>query len=123
MTLHHLSNTSAALCAAMLVVCIIDYTTGVIRAIYQQELTSQAMKKGLLHKLIYLCIVVVAACFDALGVSEDIGLPLDITAICTSAIILIELSSIMENACEVDPGLRDSPIGAMFNKTQPKHKG
>ena len=123
MSWHPLSSTSVALCVAMLVVCIVDYVTGVIRAIHQQEVTSQTMKKGLLNKLVYLCIVVVASCFDALGVSETIGLPLDVTALCTSAIIFIELSSIMENACEVDPDLADSPIGSIFNKTQPKHKG
>lgn len=123
MSWHPLSNTSVALCVSMLVVCIIDYVTGIIRAIHQQEVTSHAMKKGLLHKFVYLCIVVVAACFDALGVSETIGLPLDTTALSTSAIILIELSSIMENACEVNPKLADSPIGSIFNNTQPKHKG
>ena len=123
MNWHPLSSTSAALCVTTLVVCIVDYITGIIRAVHQQELTSQTMKKGLLHKLVYLCIVVVCACFDALGVSESIGLPLDTISICTSAIILIELSSIMENACAVNPQLADSPIGVIFNKTQPKHKG
>ena len=123
MTWHPLSDTSVALCVATLVVCTIDYATGVIRAVHQQEVTSRAMKKGLLSKLAYLCIVVTCACFDALGVSEAIGLPLDTTMICTSAIIFIELSSIMENTCEVNPRLADSPIGAIFNRTQPKHKG
>lgn len=122
MSWHPLSSTSVALCVATLIICIMDYATGVIRAVYQQEINSQAMKKGLLYKLVYLCIVVVAACFDALGVSETIGLPLDTTALCTSAIILIELSSIMENACEVNPELADSPIGSIFSKTQHKHK-
>ena len=123
MSWHPLSSTSVALCVTTLTVCIVDYATGVIRAVYQQELNSQIMKKGLLHKLVYLCIMVVATCFDSLGVSETIGLPLDTTALCTSAIILIELSSIIENACAVNPELADSPIGAIFSKTQPKHKG
>lgn len=123
MTWHPLSSTSVALCIATLVVCIVDYITGIIRAVHQHEVTSHTMKKGLLHKFVYLCIVVVAACFDALGVSKAIGLPLDTTAICTSAIILIELSSIMENACAVNPELENSPVGAIFSNTQPKHKG
>lgn len=123
MNWHSLSETSVALCIATLVVCIIDYITGIIKAVYKQDVSSRTMKKGLLHKLVYLCIIVVAACFDALGVSEEIGLPLDTTAICTSAIILIELSSIMENACAVDTELADSPIGDLFNKAHPKHKG
>ena len=120
---HPLSHTSVALCIATLVVCIVDYITGIIRAVHHQEITSKLMKKGLLGKFVYLCIIVVCTCFDALGVSEAIGLPLDTTAICTSAIILVELSSIMENACEVNPQLANSPIGSIFNNTQPKHKG
>ena len=123
MSWHPLSGTSVALCVTTLVACIVDYATGIIRAVYRQEISSQTMKKGLLHKLVYLCIILISACFDALGVSEIIGLPLDTTALCTSAIILIELSSIMENACEVNPKLADSPIGSILNKTQPKHKG
>lgn len=122
MILHPLSQTSVALCIATVLVCIIDYITGIIKAIHQHNVTSHTMKNGLLHKLVYLCIMVIAACFDALGVTDVIGLPLDTTALCTSAIILIECSSIMENACEVNPELKDSPIGAIFNNTQPKHK-
>jgi toxin secretion/phage lysis holin len=100
---------------------VVDWLTGIIAAIHTKTVASHMMKKGLLHKSVYMLILVLAAVADMLGISGSIGLPFDLSIICATAIIAIECSSILENACAVEPKLADSPIGAIFSKVEPKH--
>lgn len=120
--MHILSHTATGFVGFAFACMVVDYLTGIIAAIHAQKVTSHTMKKGLLHKAIYLLILVLAAVADMLGISGDIGIPLDFSVICATAIIAIECSSILENACAVEPRLADSPIGAVFAKVEPKHE-
>lgn len=119
--MHMLSHTAMGFVGFSFTCMIVDWLTGVITAIHTQTVTSHIMKKGLLHKSVYLLILVLAAVADMLGISGSIGLPFDLSIICATAIIAIECSSILENACIVEPKLADSPIGAIFSKVEPKH--
>ena len=119
--MHTLSHTAIGFVGFSFTCMVVDWLTGIIAAIHTQTVTSHMMKKGLLHKSVYLLILVLAAVADILGISGSIGLPLDLSIICATAIIAIECSSILENACAVEPRLADSPIGAIFSKVEPKH--
>ena len=119
--MHTLSHTAMGFIGFSFTCMVVDWLTGIIAAIHTQTVTSHMMKKGLLHKSVYLLILVLAAVADMLGISGSIGLPLDLSIICATAIIAIECSSILENACAVEPRLADSPIGAIFSKVEPKH--
>lgn len=119
--MHILSHTAMGFIGFSFTCMAVDWLTGIIAAITTKTVASNMMKKGLLHKSMYLLILVLAAVADMLGVSGDIGLPLDLSVICATAIIAIECSSILENACAVEPKLADSPIGAIFSKVEPKH--
>lgn len=119
--MHTLSHTAMGFIGFSFTCMVVDWLTGIIAAIHTQTVTSHMMKKGLLHKSVYMLILVLAAVADMLGISGSIGLPLDLSIICATAIIAIECSSILENACAVEPRLADSPIGAIFSKVEPKH--
>lgn len=119
--MHTLSHTTMGFIGFSFTCMVVDWLTGIIAAIHTQTVTSHMMKKGLLHKSVYLLILVLAAVADTLGISGSIGLPLDLSIVCATAIIAIECSSILENACAVEPKLADSPIGAIFSKVEPKH--
>jgi toxin secretion/phage lysis holin len=119
--MHTLSHTAMGFIGFSFTCMVVDYLTGIIAAIATQTVTSRTMKGGLLHKAVYLLILVLAAVADMLDISGNIGLPLDLSVICATAIIAIECSSILENACAVEPRLADSPIGAIFSKVEPKH--
>lgn len=119
--MHTLSHTAMGFIGFSFTCMVVDYLTGIIAAITTQTVTSRTMKGGLLHKATYLLILVLAAVADMLDISGNIGLPLDLSIICATAIIAIECSSILENACAVEPRLADSPIGAIFSKVEPKH--
>ena len=119
--MHTLSHTAMGFIWFSFTCMVVDYLTGIIAAITTQTVTSRTMKGGLLHKAVYLLILVLAAVADMLDISGSIGLPFDLSIICATAIIAIECSSILENACAVEPRLADSPIGAIFSKVEPKH--
>ena len=119
--MHTLSHTAMGFIGFSFTCMVVDWLTGIIAAIHTQTVTSHMMKKGLLHKSVYMLILVLAAVADMLGISGSIGLPPDLSIICATAIIAIECSSILENACTVEPRLADSPIGAIFSKVEPKH--
>lgn len=119
--MHTLSHTAIGFIGFSFTCMVVDWLTGIIAAIHTKTVTSHMMKKGLLHKSVYLLILVLAAVADMLGISGSIGLPLDLSITCATAIIAIECSSILENACAVEPKLADSPIGAIFSKVEPKH--
>lgn len=119
--MHTLSHTAMGFIGFSFTCMVVDWLTGIIAAIHTQTVTSHVMKKGLLHKSVYMLILVLAAVADILGISGSIGLPFDLSVICATAIIAIECSSILENACAVEPRLADSPIGAIFSKVEPKH--
>ena len=119
--MHTLSHTAMGFIGFSFTCMVVDYLTGIIAAIITQTVTSRTMKGGLLHKAVYLLILVLAAVADMLDISGNIGLPFDLSIICATAIIAIECSSILENACAVEPRLADSPIGAIFSKVEPKH--
>ena len=119
--MHILSHTAMGFIGFSFTCMVVDYLTGIIAAITTQTVTSRTMKGGLLHKAVYLLVLVLAAVADMLDISGSIGLPFDLSIICSTAIIAIECSSILENACAVEPRLADSPIGAIFSKVEPKH--
>ncbi len=119
--MHTLSHTAMGFIGFSFTCMVVDWLTGIIAAIHTKTVTSHMMKKGLLHKSVYLLILVLAAAADMLGISGSIGLPFDLSIVCATAIIAIECSSILENACAVEPKLADSPIGAIFSKVEPKH--
>lgn len=119
--MHTLSHAAMGFIGFSFTCMVVDYLTGIIAAITTQTVTSRTMKGGLLHKAVYLLILVLAAVADMLDISGSIGLPFDLSIICATAIIAIECSSILENACAVEPRLADSPIGAIFSKVEPKH--
>lgn len=119
--MHTLSHAAMGFIGFSFTCMVVDYLTGIIAAITTQTVNSRTMKSGLLHKAVYLLILVLAAVADILGISGSIGLPFDLSIICATAIIAIECSSILENACAVEPRLADSPIGAIFSKVEPKH--
>lgn len=119
--MHTLSHAAMGFIGFSFTCMVVDYLTGIIAAITTQTVTSRTMKGGLLHKAVYLLILVLAAVADMLDISGSIGLPFDLSVICATAVIAIECSSILENACAVEPRLADSPIGDIFSKVEPKH--
>ena len=109
---------------AILVFTIMDYITGIINAAMHKNLSSTKMRKGLGHKFAYLCVFFIAWFIDFEMGHIDIGFHTTLTPIVTVGIVLIELSSIIENINNINPKLKNVPFMTIFseNTNQPKHK-
>ena len=82
-----------SLLIALLVLMIIDYISGLIKAYSTKKLSSQVGMKGILKKFLIVCVVVVSALCETV-----IGIPA-IREIVLMFFVVNECLSIIENAC------------------------
>lgn len=109
---------------AILVFSTTDYVTGIIGAIMHKNLSSTKMREGLGRKFTYLCVFFIAWFIDFEMGHIDIGFHSALTPIVTIGIVLIELSSIIENIGKINPELTQAEFMKVFNQTHndPNHK-
>lgn len=99
---------------AVLVFIIMDYITGIIGAVMHGNLSSTKMREGLGHKFAYLCVFFIAWFIDFEMKHIDIGFYSALTPIVTIGIVLIELSSIIENIGKINPELAQAEFMKIF---------
>nr|UWG16306.1 MAG: holin family protein [Bacteriophage sp.] len=109
---------------AILVFVTTDYITGTVGAIMHKNLSSTKMREGLARKFAYLCVFFIAWFIDFEMRHIDIGFHSTLTPIVTVGIVLIELSSIIENLGKINPEIKDAPFMSVFSQTtnNPNHK-
>lgn len=109
---------------AILVFAIMDYITGIVGAVMHRNLSSTKMRKGLGHKFAYLCVFFIAWFIDFEMEHIDIGFHSALTPIVTMGIVLIELSSIIENIGKINPELTQAEFMKIFtDHNEEKHNG
>lgn len=102
---------------------VVDYVTGIAKAILNNTLSSQKMRQGLWHKFAYLMLPLVAYFVDMINLHVDLGLPVSVFVCTVGGISLIELTSILENITAINPELADAPFMSVFAQNNtPKHK-
>ena len=88
-----------------------DLASGfVIKGVIPHNVRSDIMREGLVHKSWEVAIILSAALVDvSINAGLDLGLQLVSTATC-AFILLMEISSVCENALEGNPELASAPI-------------
>lgn len=104
------------LSVAVLIFIIIDYITGLINAALKNNISSQKMREGLGHKATYIILLSVCYTIDTIQLNTELNLPTKIFPIVSCGILLIELTSIIENICEINPELRQAGFMHIFEK-------
>lgn len=104
------------ICVLGFVIC--DYTLGVIRAIMQKNLSSSKMREGLAHKFAYLATLFVAWFIDFMKPHIDLGFSISLFVPVVVGISLIELTSIIENICDINPELKENKILSIFDRKE-----
>lgn len=99
---------------AVLVFTSLDYITGVVNAVMHGKLSSTKMREGLGHKFAYLCVFFVAWFIDFEMGHIDLGFHTALTPLVTVGIVLIELSSIIENIGKINPELAQAKFMKIF---------
>ena len=102
--------------ALMTALILVDYITGLAKAVKNRSVSSSVMREGLLRKFVYYLVAITAMIIDFESKRIDLGFSLPLFIPTIIAISLIEVSSIMENAGEIDPELKTSGIFNLFNK-------
>lgn len=105
---------------AVLVFSITDYITGIIGAVMHGNLSSTKMREGLGHKFAYLCVFFIAWFIDFEMKHIDIGFHNALTPMVTIGIVLIELSSIIENIGKINPELAQAEFMKIFDNDNRK---
>ena len=93
-----------------------DYITGVVNAAMHSRLNSSKMREGLGHKFAYCALIFIAYIIDTIQLNSSLNLPFELFPIVSLGIIAIELTSIIENVCEINPELRDAKFMDVFEK-------
>lgn len=99
---------------AVFVFIIVDYITGVVNAAMHGKLSSTKMREGLGHKFAYLCVFFIAWFIDFEMGHINIGFHTALTPLVTVGIVLIELSSIIENIGKINPKLAQAKFMKIF---------
>lgn len=90
-------NTSKPFILAMLVFILIDYVTGLIKAMYLRDIDSKAATKGLIKKGLF-----ILTAFTGWAIDIFFNIPFSVGTIITTWIIITEIISIFENLIECD---------------------
>ena len=110
------------LSVAVLIFVIIDYITGVINAALKNSISSRKMREGLGHKATYIILLSVCYIIDAIQLNTELNLPTKLFPIVSCGILLIELTSIIENICEINPELKQANFMYIFEKNNTETK-
>lgn len=92
----------------IVVLCFIagDIISGVLKGVYNGELNSTALRKGLFHKLSELLAVGVCYLLEYGAGYLNFGFEIPLLRSVVTYICLMELISIIENICVMNPQLR-----------------
>lgn len=101
---------------AVVAFIVTDYITGVVNAAMHSRLNSSKMREGLGHKFAYCVLIFIAYIIDTIQLNSSLNLPFELFPIVSLGIIAIELTSIIENVCEINPELKDAKFMDVFEK-------
>ena len=84
---------------------VFDIVTGIIKALYNEGLNSTYLRKGLFHKLSEIIAVLGSGLLEYGIAYINLGVDIPVLGVVSAYICGMELVSIIENLCEVNPGL------------------
>lgn len=98
---------SIGVCIAAGVLITLDVISGIVKGLYKKKLNSATMRKGFYRKLGEVLAVIVLLITENIGVQYDIGvLPSGVCIAFCSYISIMEVISIVENICELNPKIK-----------------
>lgn len=113
-----MDRTELAALAITCVLIVMDYLTGLAKAIVQKDIDSTKMRDGLWHKAAYIVVIVLAEVIEHGQELVDLGFTVPLIVPACVYIVLTETASILENLSQINPELADSPVMQMFRSTK-----
>lgn len=100
-----------------------DVITGYAQALANKNVSSKKMRNGFWHKLAIIFALMVAGMIDIIvqmGIGQQLGFATPIFELVCIYIIAMELTSILENICKMNPELANNKIMGLFSNTLPE---
>lgn len=99
---------------------VLDMVTGLVKAFKEKSYTSSVMREGLFHKCGSILCIVFGFLVDYAQLYMDLGVTIPVTSAICSYIILMEIGSIIENVCAINPEILPEKIKSYFVKLTDK---
>ena len=109
-----MNKAEAAMLIVTMTLIVMDYVTGLIKAVMHKDLSSTKMREGLYHKSAFVMVVVLAEVIDHAQTYIDLGFTVPVLASACVYICLTEITSIVENLGEINPEIQGSRILQLF---------
>lgn len=94
----------------------LDMITGLIKAFKEKAYTSTVMRQGLYHKAGSILVICFAVLVDYAQGFVDIGVSVPVAMSVCAYVCLMEIGSIVENICAINPEILPEKIKAYFAK-------
>ena len=103
----------------------LDFLTGLIKAFATNSFTSTKMREGLFHKVGLILCMILGALVDFAQGYLDLGVAVPVAAAICVYICLMEITSIIENVCKINPQLVPDKLVTLFGglKRDDKEEG
>lgn len=98
---------------------VFDVITGFMKAMYNKDIDSTVLRKGLFHKLSELLALIGSYLLGYVAEYINLGFELPLLNVVSVYICTMELVSILENLCEVNPAMF-SLFSPYLKKLKPK---
>lgn len=96
---------------------VMDYLTGLAKAVHAKDLSSEKMREGLWHKSAYILVILLAEVIEHAQAWLDLGFDVPLVIPACVYIILTETASIIENIGQLNPSLAGGRLLGMFRTT------
>lgn len=95
---------------------LLDFVTGLIKAFSKKEYNSSVMREGLFHKVGSIIAVGFGVLVDYAQGFLDLGVTVPVAASICVYIVLMEVGSIIENLCLINPRIMPTKLRSFFSK-------
>lgn len=99
---------------------ILDFVTGIIKAFAKNEFSSTRMREGLFHKVGLLIAIVLGVLVDVGQGYMDLGVYIPVANAISVYVCFMEISSIIENICKINPDIMPDKLNAIFGELKNK---
>lgn len=93
---------------------VLDFITGLIKAFATGTFSSTKMREGLWHKTSLVLVVILGVLVDYAQVYLDLGISVPVAVAVCTYISLMEIASILENVCKINPDLMPEKLAKLF---------
>lgn len=99
---------------------LLDMVTGLVKAFKEKAYTSSVMREGLFHKCGSILCIVFGVLIDYAQGFLELGVSVPVAVSICAYVVLMEIGSIIENVCSINPEIMPDKIKGYFLKLSEK---